>query len=50
VKVVHGIPDLSFADVLSSSAEDFSDGEDVFEAIGAILQEVDDSKSEEDVR
>jgi hypothetical protein len=41
---------LLLLDVLSGSADDFSTEEDVFEAVGAILQEVDESKSEEDIR
>lgn len=36
-------------DVLDNSADDFENGEDVFEAIGALLQEVDAQKSEDEV-
>ena len=36
-------------DVLSTSADDFESAEEVFEAIGAVLQEVDAKKSEDDI-
>lgn len=37
--------------VLDSGGADFEDGEEVFDAIGGVLQEVSaDSKNEEDVR
>ncbi len=38
------------SDVLSTSAEDFETSDEVFDAIGAILQEVDEQQSEEDIR
>ena len=36
--------------VLETSGDDFEDGEDVFEAIGAILQEVDQNKTEDSIK
>lgn len=37
--------------VLDSGGADFEDGEEVFDAVGGVLQEVSvDSKNEEDVR
>ncbi len=37
-------------DVLASNGEDFESDEEVFEAIGGILQEVDETKEEEEIR
>lgn len=39
-----------FLGVFESSSEDFSNGDDVFEAIGGLLQEVAIGKSEDDIR
>lgn len=47
------IPDDLFQyvkSVLETSHGDFEDGEEVFEAIGGVLQEVDTSKAEENIR
>ena len=38
------------ADVLESSSDDFESGDEVFEAVGGILQEVDASKEEEEIK
>jgi len=37
-------------DVLSNGADDFEDSSEVFEAVGDILQEVANNKSEDDIR
>ena len=37
-------------DVLASSAEDFEGAEDVYEAVGPVLQEVDAKKSEDEIK
>jgi len=47
------IPDDLFQyvkSVLETSCSDFEDGDEVFEAIGGVLQEIDTSKAEEDIR
>ena len=36
--------------VLETSAEDFESGDDIFEAIGGVLQEVANEKSEDDIK
>lgn len=36
--------------VLENGAEDFQDGEEVYEAIGEVLQEISNEKSEDDIR
>ena len=38
------------ADVLESSSDDFESGDEVFEAVGGILQEVDASKEEDEIK
>ena len=37
-------------DVLESSSDDFESGDEVFEAVGGILQEVDASKEEDEIK
>lgn len=39
-----------FLGVLETSCEDFESGDDVFEAIGGVLQEVTNDKTEEDIK
>ncbi len=41
---------LQLTDLLSSSADDFSSGEEVFEAVGELLMQGDENKSEQQVR
>ena len=36
--------------MLEDGVEDFSTSEDLFDAIGPLLQQVDDTKSDEDIR
>lgn len=44
-------PNVCVSGVLESGGADFEDGEEVFDAIGGVLQEVSaDSKNEDDVR
>ena len=40
----------SFSDVLESGADEFEDAEEIYEAIGAILHELAEEKSENDIR
>lgn len=39
-----------FADVLSNGADDFEDSEEVYDAVGDLLQEVAGNKTEEEIR
>lgn len=39
-----------FAGVLQNGADDFEDSEEVYEAIGEVLQEVSNDKTEDDIR
>ena len=42
---------LSYVEsILETSGDDFENEEDIFEAIGAVLQEVDQSKSEDSIK
>lgn len=36
--------------VLENGAEDFEDSEEVYEAVGEVLQEISSDKTEEDIR
>ena len=41
---------LSFAGMLEDGVEEFGTSEDLFEAIGPLLQQVDDTKTDDDIR
>lgn len=49
-KIVQHLTIKHFLGVLENGADDFEDSEEVYEAIGEVLHEISDDKTEEDIR